>query len=157
MPLVTTNDTITYSPALPWLPLSVDAEYGRCLAGVYDLAGGMSSGRQALAEALARMLITDAGTLCPVSPDDTISPVYGYNLLDFLNGRMKPRDLSEMAANIVTQWRLDDRVFDASVRLTYAGGVLVIFGTVVDKAGPFPLTLSVNDVTIAILNTQNTP
>jgi len=147
---------LTYSPELPWLPNSTDGEYGRCLTCVFDLTGGMSTGRQALAEALARMLITDQGTLPPVSPDDTISPVYGYNLVDQLNGRLKPRDLSEISGNIITQWRLDDRVLDASVAVQYLGGVLIIAATIVDKLGPFPLTLSVNDVTVSILTTQPT-
>lgn len=150
-----TDDTIVYSPSLPWLPNSTDGQYGRCLSGIFDLGYGMVTGRLCLAQALARMLATDQGTMIPVSPDDTISPVYGYNLIDFLNGRMKPRDLSEMAANIVTQWHLDDRVLDARVRLVYEDGVLVVLGTIVDKQGPFPLTLTVDQVSIAVLNTQN--
>ena len=147
---------VTYSPELPWLPGSTDGQYGRCLTLVWDLTGGMSTGRQALAEALARMLITDQGTMPPTSPDDVIAPVYGYNLLDQVNGRVKPRDLSEMSGNIITQWRLDDRVLDASVAVQWINGVLIIAGTVVDRLGPFPLTLSVNEVTIAILTTQPT-
>lgn len=149
-----TDDTIVYSPALPWLPNSADGQYGRCLSGIFDLGYGMVTGRLCLAQALARMLITDQGTLPPVSPDDTISPVYGYNVIDMIFGRVKPADLSEMAGNIITQWRLDDRVFDARVRLVYDGGVLLVYGTIVDGQGPFPLTLSVNEVSVDILNTQ---
>lgn len=140
------TDTITYTPTLPWVPTSVDASYGRCLSLVYDFpdAGGMVSGRLALAQALARRLITTRGTLI----DDRD---YGYDLSDHLNGRLTARDLADASAQIITQFRLDDRVRDAEVSVSYLGSVLLVAALIFDGEGSFPLTLSVSDITLTIL------
>jgi hypothetical protein len=149
----------TYSPSTPWPTNELSTDYGTCLRCVFDLMGGTSTGRQALAEALARRLMTDQGTLVPVGPEDTVSASYGYNLISLVNGRIKAADLSQMSANIINQFRQDDRVQDALCEVTYisASGVLIINATIYDRAGPFPLTLSVNDVTVTILSTQGSP
>ena len=149
----------TYSPSAPWPENANSTLYGSCLRCVFDLMGGMSTGRQALAEALARRLVTDQGTLVPVGPEDTVSASYGYNVISLLNARVKSADLSQMSANIINQFRQDDRVENALCELTYisASGVLIINATIYDRNGPFPLTLSVNDVTLTILSTQGSP
>lgn len=130
---------VNYQPALPWLAGANDGSYGRCLGGVFDLMGGMVSGRLALAQALARRLITTNGT-CITNRD------YGYDLTDHLNGRLTARDLADASAQIITQFRADDRVRDADVTVSYMGNVLVVVATIFDGIGPFPLTLAVNDI-----------
>lgn len=135
---------ITYTPALPWLASRRDTTHGRCLAGVFDLTGGMASGRQALAEALARITITARGT-------NIVDRDYGYDLLDLLNGRVRAETLSEAAAELTTQFRRDDRVQDAQVRVEFFGGVLIVAATITDGSGPFPLTLSVSEAGVTLL------
>lgn len=136
--------TVVYQPALPWQSSRRDATHGQCLAGVFDLAGGMAAGRRALAEALARMTITGRGT-------NIVDREYGYDLLDTLNGRLRAEDLSQASAELTAQFRRDDRVQDAQVRVEYFGGVLIVAATIFDGAGPFPLTLSVNDAGVQLL------
>jgi hypothetical protein len=143
------TETTTYKPELPWIAGANDGGYGRCLSLVYDFpdGGGCVAGRVALAQALARRLITVRGTLL----DD---PDYGYDLQDLLNGRTKARDLADASAAIITQFRLDDRVRDAEVEVSFLGGVLLVACTIYDGAGPFPLTLSVSDAAITILKVE---
>lgn len=149
----------TYSPSAPWVLAQNSTDYGTCLRCVFDLMGGTSTGRQALAEALARRLMTDQGTLVPVSPEDTVSASYGFNLISLVNARVTAANLSAMSAQIIGQFRQDDRVENALCELTYisASGVLIVNATIYDRNGPFPLTLSVNDVTLTILSTQGSP
>lgn len=135
---------ITYTPALPWQASRHDTTHGRCLAGVLDLTGGMAAGRQALAEALARMTITARGT-------NIVDRDYGYDLLDMLNGRVRAETLSEAAAELINQFRRDDRVVDAAVRVEFMGGVFIVAASITDGDGPFPLTLSVSDAGVTLL------
>jgi hypothetical protein len=140
--------TVIYSPSLPWLARSNDALYGQCLSCVTDLEGGMSSGRLAHAQALARMSITAKGT-------NAVNPNYGYDLTQHLNGRVNAADLSEASAELTTQFLTDDRTQDAQVAVQYLGGVLLVVATITDGEGPFPLTFSVSDAALQLLNTGN--
>jgi hypothetical protein len=136
--------TITYVPSLPWLKRSKDALYGQCLAGVLDLEGGMSAGRLAHAQELARRSITARGT-------NIVDRDYGYDIAVHLNGRVRAADLSEAAAELTTQFRADDRTVDAQVSVSYLGGVLIIAATITDGDGPFPLTMSVSEAAVTLL------
>lgn len=142
-------DSLTYSPALPWLARANDGSYGRCLSGVIDLVPGMSTGRLALAEECMRRAITATGT-CITNPD------YGYDVAQHLNGRIKAADLSEASARLIWQWRSDDRVNDAQCALTFIGGVLIVTGTIFDGEGPFPLTFSVSEAGAQLLKVGTT-
>ncbi len=51
----------------------------------------------------------------------------------------------------------DDRVLSVSVVVSFIGGVLVIAATIVDRVGPFALTLTVDEVTVSILRIASTP
>lgn len=153
------NTTLEYFPDIPWPQTPTSTSYGTCLRCIFDLEWGMSTGRQALAEALARRLYTDPGTLPPVGPDDVVSAGYGFNLVNLLNGTIRGGDLANVAAQVIGQFRQDDRVNDATCEPTYYGAsnVLILNCTIFDRNGPFPLTLSVNDVTVTILSTQGSP
>lgn len=137
-------ELITYLPSLPWQQRAKDPLYGQCLAGVWDLTGGMASGRQAHAEELARRSITARGT-CITDRD------YGYDSTQHLYGRVKAADLSECNAMLTEQYRADDRTRDAQVDAQFIGGVLIIAAVIVDGDGPFPLTMAVSQAALTIL------
>ena len=139
---------VVYQPTLPWLARTKDATYGRCLSAVEDLEGGMSAGRLALAQELARRSITVRGT-------NVVDPDYGYDVTQHLNGRIRAADLSECAAELTSQYRADDRVVDAQVAVQYLGGVLLIVASITDGDGPFPFTLSVSEAAATILKAGN--
>lgn len=136
--------TVTYDPPLPWLRRTKDALYGQCLSAVFDLEGGMATGRLAHAQELARRSITARGT-------NIVDRDYGYDLAVHLNGRVRAADLSEASAELTTQFRADDRTVDAQVSVTYLGGVLIIAATITDGDGPFPLTMSVSEAGVQLL------
>lgn len=137
-------DSLTYSPALPWQARANDSTFGRCLGGVEDMTPGMVSGRLALAQALMREAITPAGT-------NICDPLYGYDVTQHLNGRVKAADLSECATMLTGRWLADDRVKDVQVEVSLTNNVLIISAVVADKDGPFPLTFSASDAGAVLL------
>lgn len=136
--------TLTYYPSLPWLSRTKDPQYGRCLSCVFDLDGGMVTGRLALAQELARRSITPRGT-------NIVDRDYGEDVTDLLGGRPSAAQLSMTAANLTAQYRADDRVQDAAVEVQYFNGVILIGATITDGDGPFPLTLSVSEAGAKLL------
>lgn len=102
-------------------------------------------GRRALAEALVRRWITDRGGLI----DD---PNYGTNLTDYINDDMSPEDLAMMQADAEAEAHKDERVLDISSTASISDtDELNIAFLIVDAEGPFTLTLSVSEVTVALL------
>lgn len=152
-------------PDPPW-PVVAGVSYGRDLSCflrnvslpmpdgstfvtvTFDLSTDMAEvdGRQGLAEALARRLVTTRGTLL----DD---PDYGFDVRQYLNDDLAPRDLALIASGCEQEMLKDERVLRASATATLLNGVLLISISVIDAKGPFKLTLSAADVTIAILVT----
>ena len=147
----------------------VNPALGKDLSGVADLTPHMaeSSGRQCLAEALARRLITPRGALF-------YDLLYGYDVTSELNSDITATDVPRIAANIEAEFRKDERVIDAKVTVQFVGkdqvdaaragvvanpapgtqGVLVISAVVKDGQGPFTLTLAADAVTIQLLGTS---
>lgn len=144
----------------------VNPALGTDLSGVADLTPhmGESSGRQCLAESLARRLITPRGSLF-------YDLLYGYDVTGQINADILASDIPRIAASIEEEFRKDERVIDATVTAQFVGrdqvdaaragivanpnpgtqGVLVITSVVKDGQGPFTLTLAATAVTIQIL------
>lgn len=144
----------------------VNPALGTDLSGVADLTPhmGESSGRQCLAEALARRLITPRGALF-------YDPNYGYDLTSLINADLASSDIPRIAASIEEEFRKDERVISAVATVQYVGpdqvdaaragvvanpapgsqGVIVISAIVNDGQGPFSLTLAATAVTIQLL------
>jgi hypothetical protein len=138
--------TVSYVPDPPWPAPSNASQYGRDLSCITDLGVDMAeaTGRQVLAEALARRVITPNNTLLDC-------PEYGFDLTAYCNADIDRRTLAEISQQTKAQFLQDDRVLDAVVEVSYVGDVLIVAATIVDGAGPFRLTLSVDQVDVSLL------
>ncbi len=121
-------------------------------ATIFDFASdsAMVTGRQGLAEAIARRLVTTRGTLI----DD---PDYGFDVRDFVNDDIDARGLALIGAGVEAECLKDERVVHAVAAMSFLAGVLVIAVSLIDTVGPFRLVLSVSDVTVSILQVGVTP
>ncbi len=116
---------------------------GSDLAGATDLYPDlrMSSGRQALAEAILRRFQTQRGALW-------YAPDYGLGLTRFVNASMA---VSSIGSAVEREALKDERVNNASALVTRNGVDLSIELTIVDDEGPFTLTLAANETTVTLL------
>jgi hypothetical protein len=122
-------------------------DLGRDLACVSDLSQDMheATGRRCLAEAIARRLMTDRGTLVG-------DPDYGFNLLNFMNADLGTGDLAALRAGVEAEALKDERVIAATATAALADGLLIVIVTLTDALGPFILTLAVSAVDVKILD-----
>lgn len=153
-------------PIYPVPTPPVNQALGSDLAGIGDLTPQMSevSGRTALAQSIARRLITPRGALI-------YDANYGYDLTGFINADVTQADVARIIPSVTSEILKDQRVINCSVSMQYVGinqvqaaingivtnpnpvplGAIVIAITLQDSAGPFTLTLSVTNVTVQIL------
>ncbi len=124
-----------------------DPDYGTALSCVNDIdaASRTVTGNRVVAEALARRLMTPRGRLIGY-------PNYGYDLTQFVNADLSPRDLAGIKVGIVAECEKDERVesVDANVVLA-TDGTLTVTIAVVGTKGPFTLVLGVSQVTVELL------
>lgn len=122
-------------------------DFGSDISCVTDIAsdGRTVTGNRVVAEAVARRLLTPRGRLIG-------DPNYGFDLTQFVNADMSPRDIAGMNAGIVSECLKDERV-EASKASTVLDslGVLTVTIDLTLSTGPFTLVLSVTDVTVTIL------
>jgi hypothetical protein len=80
-------------------------------------------------------------------------PDYGYDLTQFVNADMSPRELAALRAGAEAEALKDERVLSCDVSSTLeSDGTLTIVGSIVTAIGPFDLTVSVSDVTLTLLS-----
>lgn len=106
-------------------------------------------GRQVLAEALMRRLETPRGGLF-------YDADYGLDLRGYLGEALDAADIVELQAAIGVECLKDERVVAAQARvaLTYSTGEMLVYILVQDGNGPFELTLSVDKVTVSLLDSK---
>lgn len=110
-----------------------------------DYALSTVTGRQALAEAILRRLITRRGGLF-------YAPSYGYAVVELIGSSVSA---SEIEQRVVEQCLLEEEVEDATCTATFTdvGGSrsVAIDIQVTDAQGPFALTLTASELTITAL------
>lgn len=154
----------------PTPPQVVNPALGSDLSGVRDLTPQMAevSGRQCLAEGLARRISTPRGALI----DDLD---YGFDVSERINDDLGPADVAAIQSGVATEWQKDERVVSAVVTAQFVGpsqvqaalsgtvanpqpvpgGVLVIAGTVADSQGPFQFTVAVSSLSVQLLTVSS--
>jgi hypothetical protein len=122
----------------------------------YDqiFTGRLASGFELIAQAVYRRLTTPRGTL----DDGEEGSVYGFDLLDFVGTVGSDAAVDALPDAVVAEALKDDRVDRCEVTATVersADGLATILLDVDifphDAAGPFTLSVSVSDVTVALL------
>lgn len=126
------------------------ADFGSCWSCVTDLVmpSTMATGFQCIAEAIARRWQTPRGGLV----DD---PTYGFDLTDYILDDLDVTTLARVAQAAATEAEKDERVRTATVTITLNAGALLVAGLITTAAGPFRLVVSIDKVTVALL--QVTP
>lgn len=102
------------------------------------------SGRDLLAEALLRRLVTTRGTLLGC-------PDYGTDVRDWINDDLDNARVAQLSAAISAELSKDERVRTATATSTFANDVLTSTITIVDAAGPFKLTVAIDQVSLKLL------
>lgn len=120
-----------------------------CISDI-DPAFTLVSGPTAVAQALARRLITPRGGL-------HYAGTYGYDLRQHLNGSLEPGDEFVIASAIEAQCAQDERVFSASATVAFESLTETLRVSIVAQLdeGPFELVLRVSAVTVEILSIRN--
>lgn len=102
------------------------------------------TGRPLLIEALLRRLVTVRGSLLG-------EPDYGTDVRDWVNDDVDAAGAARLGAAISAELSKDQRVKSASAVASFVDDILTATITVVDAAGPFKLTISIDEVSLKIL------
>lgn len=118
-------------------------EYGNDFAGATDLDAALrqSTGRQAVAECVARRLQTSRGALW-------YDANFGTNLTILVNGTVRTETIAHMVQAEATK---DERVEDASAAVTTTADGFSVALTLFDADGPFDLTLNVSELRVELI------
>lgn len=127
-------------------------DFGYDVSCVTDLdpAFRQVTGREAVAQAIARRLSTKNGALALVGDD----PDYGSDLRELVGEDVGPRALFELQARAEAEALKDERVLTAQASGSLAAGVLTLVLALSDADGPFRLVLAVSEVSVQILKVQ---
>lgn len=127
------------------------ADFGSCWsAGPYlTQPAKKASGFLVVGQAIARRWSTPRGRLI----DD---PNYGTDVTDAVNGDFAPSDIARLQVQLALEAEKDERVLSCSVRVTLSSPqaqrrTLTVTGTVQTAGGPFVLVVSVDQVSVALL------
>lgn len=124
------------------------ADYGVALSCVTDISpeSRTVTGNMVVAEALARRFYTPRGRLIGY-------PNYGYDLTQYVNADLSPRDLAGIRAGVEAECLKDPRVESVSAVVALeSDGALRVTINAIGAAGPFTLVLAVSAVTVTILS-----
>jgi phage baseplate assembly protein W len=147
----------------------INPALGSDLAGVDDLSPAMTevSGRVALAQSLARRLITPRGALI-------YDVNYGYDLNQWVNADVSQADIAQIQGYVRQEMLKDQRVISAQVSSQYVGptqvtvaqtaivadpnpyptGVIVLNIQIQDSNGPFTLTATISSTEAQVIITS---
>ncbi len=127
-------------------------EYGSELSCLGDIAsdGRMVTGFRVVAEAIYRRLTTPRGRLIG-------DPDYGFDLTQYVNADVSPRDLAGLRAAVVAECAKDERVDSISVESELStAGVLtltILIGLV--TLDEFTLVITASEVTVELVSVES--
>jgi len=112
-----------------------------------DQSFALVSGTTAYLQAIARRLVTRAGSL-------VFHPSYGFDVRSLLNAALTSADLHAAKQRIEAQAEQDERTFSAScsLALNAEASRLSLRLDLETAAGPFSLVMAVDQVSATVLN-----
>lgn len=130
--------------------MAEEPDFGTALSCVSDVASDarVVSGFRVVAEAIARRWSTPRGRLIGF-------PNYGFDLTQYINADMSPRDVAGLRAGAAAEAEKDERVDRCIVtaELDTTTGVMTVTGEVHTTQGPtFTLVVKATNVTVELLS-----
>jgi phage baseplate assembly protein W len=125
-----------------------EPDFGTTLSCVNDFASDarMVSGFAVVGEAIARRWSTPRGRLIAY-------PNYGFDLSEYVNADMSPRDIAGLRAGAAAEAEKDERVERCSVSAVLGtDGVLTLTALVQTTKGPFTLVVRASAVTVDLVS-----
>lgn len=104
----------------------------------------LRTGRDMLTEAIIRRLSTPQGGLF-------YDLDYGTDVRSLLNERIQDRDLRIIEGRVEAEAKKDERIMEADAEVAMEGAKLTIRLKLLDAAGPFVLSLTVDQLSVAQL------
>ncbi len=127
------------------------ADYGSDISTLPDLDETFSpiSGRQVVAQAIARWLSTPRGS-------QPFYPTRGLDVRQWLNSRMGDAEVFALTSAVEAECEADERVLSASVEVDFTASTMSmrISISLALADGPFKLVLAVSQFDIQILSAE---
>lgn len=124
-------------------------DFGTALSCVSDIASDARtvSGFLVVGQAIARRWSTPRGRLIGF-------PNYGFDLTQYVNADMSPRDVAGMRAGAAAEAEKDERVDRCVVtaKLDTSTGEMTVTGQVDTAQGPFTLVVKASSVTVELIS-----
>ena len=144
------NGFTNLNPPPVSIPIGYDINYNTTAMDSYPV-DGLVTNNAMIAQRIARLLITPTGALSAIDPDPNAIN-WGIDCRQFVNGKFSRAQFGNLQSQITNAILQDEQVANANVNLTIdnAGnmGINVLITTAV---GPFSLTLSISNVTAAVV------
>lgn len=101
-----------------------------------------------IGQRVARRLLTPRGGLAAIGDD----PNFGWDVRQYLNGRMSPVRLAAAQQQIKDECEKDEAVLSADVQISFvSGGAMKISIELTGASGPFTLVLDVSQLTVTVV------
>lgn len=120
----------------PTLGLATDTRTGALLPSA-------ASGRLLLIGAVECRISAPLGGLIDTTIPTTTAQ-YGVDLLDVVAADMTTSETAQLSASVDAQIKSDERIRNSTTAATLAGDTLLVSISLLDGAGPFRLTLSID-------------
>lgn len=125
--------------------------YGSDTACITDLpliSTTITDPRQLIGQRTARRLTTPRGALGLINDD----PNFGFDVRQYVNAKLTPSQIAGAAASIQDEVTKDEQIASATVEFAIgAAGAVSIEIAMQTLAGPFTLTLTVNELTTQLV------
>lgn len=122
-------------------------DYGKGIAGPTDLPAQFyfAEGTKNLGNHLARRLITPRGSM-------SWAPTDGFDVRSLINAELTPQARARAEASIAAEAERDERVERCQSTITRVSSSELVVTLIITAAeGSFPLVLSVNSLSVALL------
>lgn len=118
-----------------------------CLTDLTLIDRQVTDPKTLIAQRLARRLQTPRGALANIGDD----PNFGWDVRQYLNGKFTTSTTITAQEQIQSECLKDEQVATAKAAVTLVNGTMTIALSIVSSAGPFTLTMNVNQLTTALV------
>jgi hypothetical protein len=124
-----------------------------CLTDIPLIDQQVTDPRILVGQRTARRLTTPRGALAAINDD----PAFGWDVRQYINAKLTPAQIAGAQAQIESEVLKDEQIQSVNATLTFSEGSLSISLQLQGSAGPFTLTLNVEQLTTQLIFNFGSP